>query len=98
MRLATPGAYLISNDFDTRDDGSTVLLEDVGNLSLLPKFVDSANGNFRLDTGSPLFAVSSHLDMGIDIEGRAYATRGVQDMGVYAQTIYSNGFDQLPPQ
>ena len=97
LRLETPGAYLISNDIDTRD-GSSLLLENVGNLSVLPRFVDSANGDFRLDTGSPLFAVSSHLDHGIDIEGYAYALRGVQDMGVYAQTIYSNGFDTLPPQ
>lgn len=97
LRLSGDSAFLGYNDIDVRM-GTAFISGDLGNLSVLPKFVDSAGGDFHLASGSPLFGTSPDRLGGIDIDGHAYASMGVQDMGVYAQTIYSNGFDPLPQQ
>jgi hypothetical protein len=96
LSLNSPGAYLSSNDIDTRN--GSAIVTDVNNLSKIPDFVDSAHGDFHLASTSPLFAVSSGPFGDVDIEGHAYPTRGLHDLGVYAQTIFSYGFDPLPPE
>lgn len=96
LSLNTPTAYLSSNDIDVRTGSATVT--DVSNVSKIPNFVDSAHGNFHLASGSPLLGVSSGQFGVVDIEGNPYPTRGLHDLGVYAQTIFCYGFDALPPQ
>jgi hypothetical protein len=97
INLHSVAATLDYNDFGTRG-GGTVPSEMLGNQSVAPKFVDAAGGDYRLAANSPLLGVSPILFGGFDLGGNAYPAGGVQDVGAYEETIFSNNFDTLPPK
>jgi len=73
--------------------------EKLGNQSVAPKFVDATSGDFHLAGNSTLLGVSPILlGSSIDLDGNTYPARGVQDMGAYEETVFTNGFDELPPE
>ena len=84
------------NDIGTYTGGP--FSENIGNQSVAPKFVDAAGGDFHLAANSTLLAVSPILFGSVDLDGNAYPANGVQDMGAYEETVFTNGFDELPPQ
>ncbi len=65
----------------------------VGNLQLVPNFVDDAGGDYHLSAASPLLgAMPSHTNL-LDIEGHRFPLNGKGDIGAYEETIFTNGFD-----
>jgi hypothetical protein len=71
---------------------------DIGNTSINPKFVDAANGDFHLSGTSPLLAYTSTISLqnattSMDVSGNAYPKTGKIDLGAYAETIFTDGFD-----
>jgi hypothetical protein len=94
LNLTSSTASLDFNDIGTRT-GGTVPTEDVGNLAVDPRFVDADNGDFHLAGDSPLLAASP-LPLGVlDVEGHSYPVAGAQDLGAFAETIFSGVFDPL---
>ena len=56
--------------------------------------VDAAGGDFHLSGDSPLLAYTPEaLGYYQDIEGHYFALGGMKDIGVYAETVFSDGFD-----
>ncbi len=84
------------NDIGTYSGGP--FSENIGNQSVAPKFVDASGGDFHLAGNSPLLGVSPIIFGSIDLDGNAYPAKGVQDMGAYEETVFTNGFEELPPQ
>jgi hypothetical protein len=67
-------------------------LENNGPLSVNPQFVDVANENFHLTSGSPLLGASgTTFGLTYDVEGHRYAEHG--DIGTYAETIFIGDFE-----
>lgn len=92
------GQFLLGyNDIAESFDG-TPYVNEVGTLSTSPKFVSVDDENYRLDTGSPLLGASPFLKDGDDLDDKPYPTIGLTDIGAYEDTIYTDGFDVLPPQ
>jgi hypothetical protein len=66
------------------------------NLSVAPKFVDAANGNYRLAATSPLLAdcpASICSSLRSDLAGNYYPSGGLLDIGAYEDTIFVGGFE-----
>jgi hypothetical protein len=89
---------LIDNDFGASNgapDGASI-----GNVAVDPKFVDGANGNFRLKPGSSLINVgddtTSSLLGGIsayDLDGDTRTVGTAIDLGAYeSDVLFANGF------
>lgn len=85
-------ATLYYNDIGNilNDGGATR----VGNVSIDPGFVDAAGGNFHLASGSPLLGMSPYLIGGTDFTGMPYPGHGHQDIGIYEDTVFTDGFDE----
>jgi hypothetical protein len=96
LYIASGSARLDFNDIGTIS-GETPS-ENVGYQLTAPKFVDAAGSDFHLAGNSPLLGVSPILFGGTDLDGNAYPTGGLQDMGAYEETVFMNGFDELLPQ
>lgn len=85
-------------DFEYNDYGTvTGFTPDPSNLSTDPKFVDSANGNYRLAFNSPLlgaFPLANGGALGYDLAGDFYPFLGFADIGAYEDTIFTDhGFE-----
>jgi hypothetical protein len=91
LYLASSFAVLGQNDYGTI--GGSAPLNDVGNVSTNPLFVDAASGNFHLSGNSPLIALSPTAEGGFDLEGHQPAGYGNADLGAYLETIFRNDFD-----
>jgi hypothetical protein len=92
LYLATANVNLSYNDYGTL--GGSAPASSNGNLSVAPRFVDAAAGDFHLAGNSPLLEASSEVFGTWDIEGHARPGIGSRaDMGVYYETIFSYGFD-----
>jgi hypothetical protein len=67
------------------------------NLSVDPKFVDAANGNYRLAGNSPLLGVyPAQSELSFDLAGDRYPfpLLGYFDIGAYEDTIFTDhGFE-----
>jgi hypothetical protein len=91
LYLATSVSTLDYNDYGTL--GGFPALNGSGNVSVNPQFVNAANNNFHLSGTSPLLAISpvhTHHD---DVEGHTYPSTGKGDLGAYAETMFTDGFD-----
>ena len=64
-----------------------------GNLHVDPQFVDEAGGDFHLSTGSPLLGAAPSHTLLTDLQGYGFPPNGKGDMGAYAQTIFTDGFE-----
>jgi hypothetical protein len=91
--LGVSGIFFSYNDYgaiggNPFDPGST------GNTTVAADFVDAAGGNFRLAGTSPLLGYTPDV-IGTfrDIENHAYPRTGKGDLGPYAETIFTDGFE-----
>jgi hypothetical protein len=76
--------------------GGDAPVNNFGPLSVGPQFVDAANENFHLASGSPLIgATKTTFGIDDDPEGHPYANRG--DMGTFAETIFTDDFEVSTP-
>jgi len=91
LDLGNSGALLSHNDVGTLG-GETPAVTD-HELSTTPKFVDAANGDFRLAADSPLLGYGPPQGSTVDLLGNPYPTTGKIDLGAYAETIFTDGFD-----
>ena len=63
-----------------------------------PRFVDPDNSDFHLAGDSPVIGQAfSASTFDLDLEGHDNAFPGPADFGAYQTTIFSSGFDVLPP-
>lgn len=91
LELGNASVELFYNDFGTRTGNSPQV--DLGNMSVAPKFVDAAASDFHLAGDSPLLG-ASHFQCGeLDLEGKAFAHSGGQDLGAYSETIFLDSSD-----
>jgi hypothetical protein len=70
----------------------------IGNISMDPKFVDGANDDLHLATGSPALGYGPAATLNgyissTDINGHAYPLTGKIDLGAYEETVFADGFD-----
>ncbi|MBA8886680.1 hypothetical protein FHW12_000871 [Dokdonella fugitiva] len=64
------------------------------NTNAPPNFVDPAGGDFHLSGTSPLLAYSrSIVGRYLDLEGHSLPSGGRRDIGVYADTVFADAFD-----
>ena len=89
--LGNSGAILSHNDYGTR--GGATPAQDVANLSVNPRFIDAAGGDFHLAGNSPLLGYGLPFGTITDLDGNAYPLKGKIDLGAYAETIFIDGFD-----
>jgi hypothetical protein len=89
--LGNSNAFLSYNDIGTQ--GGTAPGTDYMNLSVAPKFVDAINDNFRLAGDSPLLGYGVLNGTTYDLDGHQYATLGKLDLGPYAETIFTDDFE-----
>ena len=71
-----------------------VVVPDVTNISKDPKFIDSANGNYRLSGNSPLLGFypdSNGILLDRDLAGDGIPSIGFCDMGAYEDTVFTDG-------
>lgn len=63
-----------------------------------PLFVDPADGDYHLGSGSPLLAASTYLDSGSDndLEGHNLPLTGTTDVGAYVDTIFNDNLETPP--
>ena len=77
---------------DGPDDANNFTIEDVGGDL---KFVDAANGDYRLQTKSPLYNKGTLLDWmtadAVDIEGNTRVFNGIPDIGCYECQLFPPG-------
>jgi hypothetical protein len=91
LQLGSTAVTLQFNDYDML--GGLAPGTSMGNLQVNPQFVDQAGGDFRLSTGSPLLgAAPSHISL-TDLQGYTFPPNGKGDIGAYAQTIFTDGFE-----
>jgi hypothetical protein len=64
----------------------------IGDISSDPKFLDAQGANYHLATDSPARTLSPVLE-GVDLDGNAHPTSGMQDIGAYYDNLFSDGFD-----
>jgi hypothetical protein len=81
--------------FEYNDYGTVtgIITPDSTNLSVNPKFIDSANGNYQLAGNSPLLgAYPAQPSRSTDLAGNGYAypARGYFDIGAYEDTIFTD--------
>jgi hypothetical protein len=92
--LATPEYSLEYSDYNK---ATGLLNTSVTNFHVDPKFVDAANGNFRLDGNSPLLGVWPAQGFpSTDLVGDhyPYPVQGYYDVGAYEDTIFTDqGFE-----
>lgn len=91
LELGNASVDLFYDDFGTRTGNSPHV--DIGSLSVAPKFVDAAASNFHLAGDSPLLGVSRFQCGGSDVEGKAFAYTGGQDLGAFSETIFIDNMD-----
>jgi hypothetical protein len=91
LNLSAGTMELAYNDIGTRT-GITPL-SNIGEVSVAPKFVNAATGDFHLGQNSPLLAMSSLPEGNYDLDGFAFPTGGKVDIGAYEETIFIDGFD-----
>ena len=89
--LGNSGAILSHNDYGTR--GGATPASEISNLSVNPKFVDAAGGDFHLAGDSPLLGYGLPQGTITDLDGNPYPVSGKIDLGAYAETIFIDGFD-----
>jgi hypothetical protein len=63
--------------------------------SVNPEFYDPVDGDYRLAADSPLLGFSDVLLTGSNLNGHPFPPGGFQDIGVYEDTVFVDGFD--PP-
>lgn len=91
LYLLGGGNLMSFDDYGTL--GGDTPTENYMSLSVNPKFVDSASGDFHLASGSPLIGASTDsLGLQIDPEGNEYAEIGKTDIGTFAETIFADSF------
>jgi len=84
------------NDYGTVTGTTT---PDATNVSIAPKFIDAASGDYHLDGSSPLLGncpADSCAVLATDLEGNEYAYpfHGYFDFGAYEDTIFTDhGFE-----
>jgi hypothetical protein len=91
LNLATGSMALAYNDIGTLTGVAPISV--TGDVSVAPKFVDAANGDFHLQGTSPLLAQSLLQEGDFDLDGFAIPDHGKVDVGAYEETIFINGFD-----
>ena len=89
--LANGNVHMDYNDYGTLDGG--VPLASVGNVSVNPRFIDAAGGDFHLAGDSPLFGKSPELYQRIDPDGNLGPAHGKTDIGAYNETVFVDNFD-----
>ena len=92
LYLGNGTADLAYNDYGTL--GGAAPSSNVSPLSLQPKFVDEANGDFHLTSASPLLGASLNLGgYEVDPDGNGYPTSGNVDIGAYEDTVFTDDFE-----
>ncbi len=90
--FGTP-VQVVYNDYGSID--GTPPSSSTGNVSVGPKFVDAASGDFHLSSQSPLFKLlpAGGFCQTVDLDGfrRVYASPC--DAGAYEETIFYNGLE-----
>ena len=89
--LANSNVHMDYNDYGTL--GGAVPVASIGNLSVNPRFVDAAGGDFHLAGDSPLLGKSPELYGNIDPDGNQGPAGGKMDMGAYNETIFIDGLE-----
>jgi hypothetical protein len=99
------GLYMIgeAGTVDYNDYGSidgVVPEEMIGNVSVAPKFVDAAGGDFHLSSASPLIGLTTkvlggYCDPYSDLDGHQRDFYSGCDPGPYEETIFRGGFQEL---
>lgn len=84
--------HLRYNDYGTLSGSA---LSTLGNISTDPLFVDPQGGDYHLAGASPARNFSPILE-GLDLNGHPHPTSGMQDIGAYYDTMFSDGFDSSP--
>ncbi|MEO7323423.1 MAG: hypothetical protein ABIW82_01195 [Dokdonella sp.] len=92
LYLIGNNVYLKSNDYGTL--GGSLPANNADGMSVSPRFVDAAGGNFHLAGDSPLLGVKfDFLGLNNDLAGDPFPMSGKGDLGAYAETIFSDGFN-----
>lgn len=91
LYLGDGDAYVDFNDYGTL--GGAAPMEQTGNVSVNPKFVDASAGNFHLAGDSPLLGMSPYALGGNDLDGNLLPSSGETDLGAYEETIFLDGMD-----
>ena len=87
-------AILTNNDYGTLGGTHPPDPASSGNVSVNPKFVHAANGDFHLSGASPLLAAGVVLPVNaFDLDGDTLSTRGHIDLGAYQETVFRDGFE-----
>ena len=89
----TPG-LMYYNDYGTL--GGVAPATKIGNVSVSPKFVNAAGGDFHLSSASPLIGLSIGRDCWPPSDLDGYARNyysSTCDPGAYAETIFSSSFE-----
>jgi hypothetical protein len=91
LNLATGSMHLAYNDIGTRTGVTPT--SNIGEVSVAPKFVSAATGDFHLGQNSPLLAMSALPEGNYDLDGYVFAAGGKVDIGAYEETIFIDGLD-----
>ena len=88
------------SDFEKKvqiqDDGTGTIKSN--NLITDPKFVDAANNNFKLQSGSPAIAAGTDLGLSQDIDGSPVLQGIAPDIGACQSTsVNATTQGRLPP-
>jgi hypothetical protein len=91
----TVSATTLSTRYNDYDVWSGPTLEaDDGNVSVDPKFVDAADGDFHLRGNSPLLDVTPFTTVSPDVEGNPTPLGGKMDVGAFEETIFADDFEE----
>ena len=91
--LGASGIVFSYNDYGAIG-GSPFDPGSAGNTTVAAGFVDAVGGNFHLAGSSPLLGFTpSVVGTTIDLEDHSYPATGKGDLGAYAETIFTDGFD-----
>ncbi|MEO5559670.1 MAG: hypothetical protein ABIO49_07630 [Dokdonella sp.] len=92
LYLIGNNVYMKSNDYGML--GGSVPANNENGLSVAPRFMDTAGGDFHLAGNSPLLGVTfDFLGISTDLDGNAFPQIGKGDLGAYEDTIFFDGFD-----